>query len=164
MDTRTDTTLLKQHLIDPAICIRCGACEAACPIQAISHDANNYVVDPSICEQCLACIPGCPTGAIDNWRLVPKARAYALDEQFGWFDLPEELTPAQLAEFGVDAPGDDGAAAEAPQRMQMAGSIRCCLSSVVSVRVSMILPRPIDSSTGRNTGRRGRKKEDQKCL
>ena len=120
MDTRTDTTLLKQHLIDPAICIRCGACEAACPIQAISHDASNYVVDPSICEQCLACIPGCPTGAIDNWRLVPKARAYALDEQFGWFDLPEELTPAQLAEFGVDAPGDDGAAAEAPQTLAQA--------------------------------------------
>ena len=120
MDTRTNPTLLKQHLIDPAICIRCGACEAACPIQAISHDANNYVVDPSICEQCLACIPGCPTGAIDNWRMVPKARAYALDEQFGWFDLPEELTPAQLAEFGVDASGDDAGAAEAPQTLAQA--------------------------------------------
>ena len=117
MDTRTNPTLLKQHLIDPAICIRCGACEAACPIQAISHDANNYVVDPSICEQCLACIPGCPTGAIDNWRMVPKARAYALDEQFGWFDLPEELTPAQLAEFGVASPDEDAGVAEAPQTL-----------------------------------------------
>ena len=117
MDTRTDTTLLKQHLIDPAICIRCGACEAACPIQAISHDANNYVVDPSICEQCLACIPGCPTGAIDNWRMVPTARAYALDEQFGWFDLPEELTPAQLAEFGAALPDEAAAADAAPQTL-----------------------------------------------
>ncbi|MBS0315989.1 MAG: benzoyl-CoA 2,3-epoxidase subunit BoxA [Proteobacteria bacterium] len=111
MDMATDTTLLKQHLIDPAICIRCGACEAACPIQAISHDANNYVVDPSICEKCLACIPVCPTGAIDNWRMVPKASAYPLAEQFGWFDLPEELTPAQLAEMGV---GADALAQDAP--------------------------------------------------
>ncbi len=76
------TAILKQHLIDPAICIRCGACEAACPIKAISHDSNNYVVDPSICEMCMACIPVCPTGAIDNWRMVPKAKAYALAEQF----------------------------------------------------------------------------------
>ena len=121
MDTRTHSALLKQHLIDPAICIRCGACEAACPIQAISHDANNYVVDPSICEQCLACIPGCPTGAIDNWRMVPTARAYALDEQFGWFELPEELTPAQLAESGAEVPDDAATAAgDAPQTLAQA--------------------------------------------
>ncbi|MBK6868614.1 MAG: benzoyl-CoA 2,3-epoxidase subunit BoxA [Burkholderiales bacterium] len=110
------TAILKQHLIDPAICIRCGACEAACPIKAISHDSNNYVVDPSICEMCMACIPVCPTGAIDNWRMVPKAKAYALAEQFSWYDLPEELTEAQLAEAGVDmgALGADAATADGP--------------------------------------------------
>ncbi len=113
-----DKSILKQHLIDPAICIRCGACEAACPIKAISHDSNNYVVDPSICEKCLACIPVCPTGAIDNWRMVPKARAYTLEEQFGWFDLPEELTPAQLAEAGADVQAADGSASAADEALQ----------------------------------------------
>ncbi len=96
------TALLKQHLIDAAICIRCGACEAACPIEAITHDDNNYVVSPETCGMCMNCIPVCPTGAIDSWRLVPKAKAYTLEEQFSWFELPEELTPAQLAEAGVD--------------------------------------------------------------
>ena len=92
----TDTTILKQHLIDAAICIRCGACEAACPIDAITHDSNNYVVSADTCKMCMNCVPVCPTGAIDSWRLVPKAKPYTLEEQFSWFELPEELTPAQL--------------------------------------------------------------------
>lgn len=99
----SDAALLEQHLIDPEICIRCGACEAACPIDAISHDSRNYVVDPLLCEQCRACIPPCPTGAIDNWRKVPKARAYTLAEQFGWDELPAELSAQELAEAGVAA-------------------------------------------------------------
>ncbi|MCO5116488.1 MAG: benzoyl-CoA 2,3-epoxidase subunit BoxA [Burkholderiaceae bacterium] len=121
MDTRTDTTLLKQHLIDPGICIRCNTCEETCPVNAITHDSRNYVVMAEICEDCRACVPGCPTGAIDNWRMVPTARAYALDEQFGWFELPEELTPAQLAESGAEVPDDAATAAgDAPQTLAQA--------------------------------------------
>lgn len=115
-----DKSLLKQHLIDPAICIRCGACEAACPIDAITHDANNYVVSADICKMCLNCIPVCPTGAIDNWRMVPKAKAYTLDEQFSWFDLPDELTPAQLAEAGVDLAADKAGTGDALQTLAQA--------------------------------------------
>jgi benzoyl-CoA 2,3-dioxygenase component A len=36
-------TILKQHLIDPETCIRCGTCEQMCPESAISHDDANYV-------------------------------------------------------------------------------------------------------------------------
>ena len=85
---------LRQHLIDPEICIRCNTCEASCPVGAITHDSRNYVVDAAKCRQCLACIAPCPTGAIDNWRSVPRARAYGLAEQFGWDALPTELPPA----------------------------------------------------------------------
>jgi benzoyl-CoA 2,3-dioxygenase component A len=115
-DTVIGDKILKQHLIDAAICIRCGACEAACPIQAISHDSNNYVVDASICDMRMACVPVCPTGAIDSWRMVPASKPYTLEEQFSWYELPEELTSSQLAEAGVheDAlAGDSGASAEA---------------------------------------------------
>ena len=38
-------TVIKQHLIDPEICIRCNTCETMCPEGAITHDSNNYVVD-----------------------------------------------------------------------------------------------------------------------
>ena len=38
METHTliDNGILKQHLIDPEICIRCNTCEATCPVNAIT--------------------------------------------------------------------------------------------------------------------------------
>ncbi len=82
---------IKQHLIDPEICIRCYTCEMTCPINAITHDDENVVVDASICNFCMDCIPVCPTGSIDEWRVVMKP--YSLEEQFSWSELPpqEEL-------------------------------------------------------------------------
>jgi benzoyl-CoA 2,3-dioxygenase component A len=96
-----DAELLKQHLIDPEICIRCNTCEATCPTKAISHDSRNYVVDAAKCNFCMACIAPCPTGSIDNWRLVPRARPYTVQEQLGWDSLPPELTPEQLQAAGI---------------------------------------------------------------
>ncbi len=54
--------VIKQHLIDPEICIRCNTCESICPQKAITHDDNNYVVDADLCNLCMACISPCPTG------------------------------------------------------------------------------------------------------
>ena len=42
---QSDIAVIKQHLIDPEICIRCNTCEATCPVGAITHDSRNYVVD-----------------------------------------------------------------------------------------------------------------------
>jgi len=86
--------LLKQHVIDPEICIRCNTCEETCPVDAVTHDGNNYVVDASICNHCMDCISPCPTGSIDNWRVVTTP--YSLEEQFSWSELPaqEELEAA----------------------------------------------------------------------
>jgi benzoyl-CoA 2,3-epoxidase subunit A len=86
-----ETTLIKQHLIDPVICIRCNTCEATCPVGAITHDDRNYVVDADKCNSCMACISPCPTGSIDNWRSMPKIKAYSTAEQLTWDELPEEM-------------------------------------------------------------------------
>lgn len=82
--------VLEQHLIDPEICIRCNTCEETCPIDAITHDENNYVVRADVCNGCRACVSPCPTGAIDNWRTVMRADAYSIDEQFEWDELPAQ--------------------------------------------------------------------------
>src|SRR5690606_2288981 len=66
MNARLPPEVLRQHLIDPEVCIRCNTCEETCPIAAITHDGNHYVVDPDICNGCMACVPPCPTGSIDN--------------------------------------------------------------------------------------------------
>jgi benzoyl-CoA 2,3-dioxygenase component A len=102
---RVDPSVIKQHLIDPEICIRCNTCEATCPVGAITHDARNYVVDAAKCDLCMACIPPCPTGSIDNWRVVPAAAAYSVETQFGWDELPAELSAEELASAGA-APAD----------------------------------------------------------
>ena len=107
MDTTTtliDNGMLKQHLIDPEICIRCNTCEATCPVGAITHDDRNYVVRADVCNACMACIAPCPTGSIDNWRTVPAQQAYSVQEQLGWDALPAPLTPAQLAAAGAAQP------------------------------------------------------------
>ncbi|MGJ8615407.1 MAG: benzoyl-CoA 2,3-epoxidase subunit BoxA [Sulfitobacter sp.] len=79
---------VKQHLIDPEICIRCYTCENTCPIEAIEHDDNNVVVNFDICNFCMDCIPVCPTGSIDEWRVVQTP--YTLEQQYEMDELPEQ--------------------------------------------------------------------------
>jgi benzoyl-CoA 2,3-dioxygenase component A len=106
MDMAVDINVIRQHLIDPEICIRCNTCEATCPVNAITHDDRNYVVRADVCNGCMACISPCPTGSIDNWRTMPVVRAYSIEEQLTWDELPAELTPEQLEAEGVAAPGE----------------------------------------------------------
>jgi benzoyl-CoA 2,3-dioxygenase component A len=115
--------ILRQHLIDPEICIRCNTCEETCPIDAIAHDSRNYVVDAAICNACNACISPCPTGAIDNWRQVLRANAYSTQAQLAWDALPaqEEIAaddsldlPDDIVRLAAEASAGQGGLAPAP--------------------------------------------------
>ena len=113
-----DAAVIKQHLIDPEICIRCNTCEAICPVGAITHDSRNYVVDAEKCNLCMDCVSPCPTGSIDNWRNMPKVKAYSVAEQLTWDVLPAELSEAELQAAGAGAgvAADSAvAAAQAPE-------------------------------------------------
>jgi benzoyl-CoA oxygenase/reductase BoxA protein len=104
--------VLKQHLIDPEICIRCNTCEETCPVDAITHDSRNYVVMADKCNGCMACVPPCPTGAIDNWRTVLRKDAYSIEQQFEWDVLPGEQAiglaapppAAELSDLDAEVP------------------------------------------------------------
>ncbi|MDI9234792.1 benzoyl-CoA 2,3-epoxidase subunit BoxA [Limnohabitans lacus] len=126
----TESTLIKQHVIDPEICIRCNTCEAICPVGAITHDSLNYVVKADICNGCMDCISPCPTGSIDNWRMMPKSKAYSIEEQLKWDELPAELSAEELAA----ACGGDAAAAqeEAQAAVQAAASSSSAASTAVA--------------------------------
>ncbi len=97
MNALVNGSVLKQHLIDPEICIRCNTCEAICPVGAITHDSLNYVVKAEVCNGCMDCISPCPTGSIDNWRNMPLAKAYSIEEQLTWEALPEALSDDALS-------------------------------------------------------------------
>ena len=102
---------IKQHLIDPEICIRCNTCEETCPVDAITHNEDNYVVRAETCEFCMDCIAPCPTGAIDNWRVVRTP--YPIEEQMAWTELPAQDDVAVPAGAGTHG-GDGGDPAAAP--------------------------------------------------
>jgi benzoyl-CoA 2,3-dioxygenase component A len=102
MNAPGEITVIRQHLIDPEICIRCNTCESICPVKAITHDARNYVVDAEKCNSCMDCISPCPTGSIDNWRQLPKMRAYSVAEQFTWDELPPVLPASDGAGVGAE--------------------------------------------------------------
>ena len=115
--------VIRQHLIDPEICIRCNTCEETCPVDAITHDSRNYVVDAAICNGCNACISPCPTGSIDNWRQVSAAKVYTLAEQFTWDTLPVQEDPGtaaqpeipqEIARITAEASAGQGGAAGPP--------------------------------------------------
>src|SRR6476660_9067247 len=97
MNAPDSASLLRQHLIDPEVCIRCNTCEETCPIDAITHDERNYVVNPEICNGCNACISPCPTGSIDNWRNVLRSQAYSIEEQLTWDELPAQAELPEVA-------------------------------------------------------------------
>jgi benzoyl-CoA 2,3-dioxygenase component A len=106
MGASESDVLIRQHLIDPEVCIRCNTCEETCPIDAITHDDRNYVVDPNICNGCNACVPPCPTGSIDHWRTLPKSVAYSVADQLTWDELPPQQDidgEAALPELSNDA-------------------------------------------------------------
>ena len=116
--------VIRQHLIDPEICIRCNTCEETCPVDAITHDARNYVVNPGKCDGCNACIAPCPTGAIDSWRQVAKSAAYTIEEQLAWDTLPPQrevaepgapdALPPEIAALVTAASAGQGGVAPAP--------------------------------------------------
>lgn len=131
-------TPLKQHLIDPEICIRCYTCEMTCPLEAIEHDDNNVVVDAEKCDMCMACIPVCPTGSIDNWRVVTEP--YTLDAQYEWDELPEqEEIGGDAQDTGIEALDDVVAALLAEAHAGAGGKARAP-ASAAKPTVNMYTP------------------------
>jgi benzoyl-CoA 2,3-dioxygenase component A len=119
---------LKQHLIDPEICIRCHTCEMTCPIGAIEHDDNNVVVNADICNFCMDCIPVCPTGSIDEWRVVSEP--YSLEAQYKWDELPDqEDLGTDDAATGLEALDDAMAALLAEAHRGTGGKARAPASA-----------------------------------
>lgn len=44
-------------------CISCGACEAECPVSAISEGDGQYVINAELCTDCGSCASVCPVEA-----------------------------------------------------------------------------------------------------
>ena len=49
------------HISDD--CISCGACEAECPVGAISEGDGKFEINEDLCTECGSCADACPVGA-----------------------------------------------------------------------------------------------------
>ena len=45
-------------------CVNCGACEADCPVGAISEQNDKRVINSDACISCGSCAASCPAEAI----------------------------------------------------------------------------------------------------
>lgn len=123
--------VVRQHLIDPAVCFRCDACESLCPTGAISHE-DNYVVDHERCDGCGTCVDNCPSGAADHWRWVRPDAIHDVTAQLTWTELPAEtmtVVPPPVATTGPGPAAPPGAAVPAVRLFDAARPARATLIS-----------------------------------
>jgi len=91
--SESNESFIKQHLIDPELCLACGSCESACQSGAIKANSTgfHYIVDVEKCDNGHECLVVCGSEAIRSWRMVPANQPYSLEEQNAWECLPAEL-------------------------------------------------------------------------
>jgi ferredoxin len=50
-------------------CTKCGACESACPQEAIAKCEDKCVIDTEKCVDCGQCVDQCPNSAIAQMQM-----------------------------------------------------------------------------------------------
>ena len=55
----------KKGVVKPMVCIQCGKCAEACPMDAIKQLKNGvYTIDKNLCKKCGNCVEACPFGVM----------------------------------------------------------------------------------------------------
>ena len=61
------------HIVtQPCIKCKYTDCVTVCPVDCFHEDAEMLVIDPEVCIDCGACIPECPVQAIFTEEDVPE--------------------------------------------------------------------------------------------
>ncbi|WP_236888585.1 ATP-binding protein [Desulfoluna limicola] len=63
--TKTPVTTMVP-VVDPDVCVQCGACSELCQFSAITLVAGELYTFPRMCHSCGGCVMVCPTGALSE--------------------------------------------------------------------------------------------------
>ncbi len=50
--------------VNKEVCIGCGSCLGACPVNAITLNGDHAEINQDVCIHCGSCVAMCPVGAI----------------------------------------------------------------------------------------------------
>jgi pyruvate formate lyase activating enzyme len=78
----------QEVMFHPNRCLRCGACQAACPNDAISRQEEMFLTNPALCQRCGACVTACPAQArelVGKPMSVPEVMAQ-IERDIPFFD------------------------------------------------------------------------------
>lgn len=69
-----DNIHVVNQIVDRGLCIRCGVCEPACPVDIIRFDnlAYPYLTDGNTCTNCTRCLKVCPGEVVNFSELDDK--------------------------------------------------------------------------------------------
>ncbi|MFZ5799670.1 MAG: Coenzyme F420 hydrogenase/dehydrogenase, beta subunit C-terminal domain [Desulfobulbaceae bacterium] len=56
---------LRERVIEPGLCVRCGLCAGVCPVRVIGFSSMNYPELKGECTECGLCTRCCPGGDVD---------------------------------------------------------------------------------------------------
>ena len=59
-------------ITEPCVGTKSGDCVDVCPVDCIHESSDQYYVDPEVCIDCGACEPACPVQAIFVDTEVPS--------------------------------------------------------------------------------------------
>ena len=87
-------------VIDPRLCQGCGACAAACPMQAIRLREGYCAVEPTWCAGCGACVQLCPHHA-PGWTALARAHPEQKDRAPWGNPSPDASTEKHRVPLGT---------------------------------------------------------------
>lgn len=94
---------------EPCIACKYTDCVAVCPVEAFHEGQNFLVINPDVCIDCGACVPECPTEAIfDEEELPEKWNEYIqLNQELAeeWPMIDEQKSPMDSADDMKDKEG-----------------------------------------------------------
>jgi ferredoxin len=97
---------------EPCIKCKYTDCVEVCPVDCFHEGANFLVIDPEVCIDCGACEPVCPTTAIFEEGSLPKEwRHYVeINRKFTpeWPVITKKREPLPGADDWKDKRGKDG--------------------------------------------------------
>lgn len=64
IDASSSSTTARAAIVDASVCVGCGRCVPACPVNAIRMSNTVAEIDHRRCTGCGACVQACPKQAI----------------------------------------------------------------------------------------------------